>query len=278
MNVLQKIIISVLSITVALCIIIGVLYCYQKKVTAPLHPADVKVGTLPEKQPLIEEGYVQLSEVNMHYLKYGSGEQSVLLVHGNGGSAESLVSIAELMANEYTVYCIAERCQGKSSDPGVITYELMAKDVSEFIANKGLIKPYVIGHSDGGMVAIALAANYPDVPGAIVSFGANSNPSTFKFYFTAGVWMNNLFHKNKLNDLMLKEPDFTKEYLSRITAPTYIVAGEKDIMHASDVQYLSENIPGSKCTVVKNADHSGYVCDGRGYTLSKNFLDSLREE
>ncbi|MBO4538893.1 MAG: alpha/beta hydrolase, partial [Clostridia bacterium] len=74
-----------------------------------------------------EEGYEQLSEMTMHYLKFGHGEKALILIHGNGGSAYSLTNIAGYFADKYTVYCVADRCQGKSSDPGVISYELMAK-------------------------------------------------------------------------------------------------------------------------------------------------------
>ncbi len=224
-----------------------------------------------------EEGYAVLSEMTMHYIRYGNGEKSMILIHGNGGSAESLINYAWYFAKDYTVYCIADRCQGKSSDPGVISYELMAKDVYEFICQKNLDKPYIIGHSDGGMVGIALAANYPDSIGGLVSCGANSNPKTFKPKMTIWVRFSNMMKKDKLNDMMLEQPDFTEEYLARIIAPTYIMAGEYDIMYLSDVVYLHESIAGSKMTVFKGCDHSSYVHDGSVIPLAEEFFDSLKE-
>lgn len=238
----------------------------------------VDAGTLPVAAGMAEEGFEELPEMTMHYLRYGNGNRSVVLIHGNGGGAHSLVPIAEYLAEEYTVYCIADRCQGKSSDPGVISYELMAKDVFEFIQKKNLDKPFVAGHSDGGMVAIALASNYPESIDAFVSFGANSHPSKFKMSFRLGVKINNLFHKDKLNDLMLTQPDFNPEYLSRITAKALVVAGENDIMPLSDTVYIHENVKGSRIAVVAGGNHSNYVCDGRGYRLIKNFFDEIKME
>lgn len=225
-----------------------------------------------------EEGYATLSEMTMHYLRYGHGEKSMVLIHGNGGNAESLSHVARYFAEDYTVYCIADRCQGKSSDPGVISYELMAKDVYEFICQKSLDKPYVIGHSDGGMVGIALAANYPDSIGALVSVGSNSNPKTFKPKMTVWVKFGNLVKKDKLNDLMLEQPDFNEEYLARITAPTYIVAGEYDIMYLSDVVYLHEHIAGSEMSIYKSSDHSAHVANGSICVLAEKFFDTLEDE
>ena len=278
---MNKGIITLIAVGVILALtgtFIGVWFGVAKKEAEEHGLTDVKVGTLPQGAEQEEEGFEELSEMTMHYIRYGNGKKSVVLIHGNGGDAYSLTDIAKYLANDYTVYCIADRCQGKSTDPGVISYELMAKDVHEFIGKKGLRKPYVVGHSDGGMVAIALAANYPDSVGAFVSFGSNSHPSTFKMYFTIGVKFNNLFHKDKLNDLMLTQPDFNKEYLSRITAKALIVAGEYDIMHLSDTVYIHENIKDSKMVIVEGGNHSNYVRDGRGYRLVEDFFNKINKE
>ena len=81
-----------------------------------------------------------------------------------------------------------------------------------------------------------------------------------------------------MKEMILKEPDFSEEYLARISAPTYIVSGENDIMYLTDAKYLHENIADSRMTVVKGADHSSYVCDGRGYRLAADFFNDLKGE
>ncbi len=238
---------------------------------------DIEPSNLPSPvTEYVTDDYIQLSEVNMHYRVYGSGEKSIVLIHGNGGSINSLKEAAEYLANDYTVYLPESRCHGKSSDPGEISYELMAKDYKEFIEAMGLEKPIVIGHSDGGINAITLAADYPDVPGAIISTGANSHPKTFKLYFPLGVAIKNIFMPDKLNDMMLTLPDFTPEYLSRITCPAYIVGGEHDIMWISDTVYIANSIPGSDMAIVKGAGHSTYMSqDGaKAYTFITEWLNS----
>lgn len=232
----------------------------------------------PVAEPEIDD-FVQLSEVNMHYQVYGHGKKPLLLIHGNGGSVASLDEAATYLANDYTVYLTESRCHGQSSDPGEISYSLMAKDMSEFIAAMELEKPYIMGHSDGGMIAIALASEYPDVPGAIISCGSNSKPSRFKPYFTIGVAVNNLFHKDKLNDMMLTLPDFNEEYLGRITCPTYVVAGEYDIMWLSDTVYIHKAIKNSDIAIIKSASHSTYMShDGKqAYVLASDWLAKLSE-
>ncbi|MBQ4243693.1 MAG: alpha/beta fold hydrolase [Clostridia bacterium] len=235
---------------------------------------DISSLPAPVEEP-VKDDYIELSEVKMHYLVYGTGEKAVILVHGNGGSANSLKEAAQYLANDYTVYLPESRCHGKSSDPGVISYDLMAGDLNEFIEALDIEKPVIIGHSDGAINAITLAALYPDAAGAIIACGANSNPGTFKPYFPLGVRIANLFKPDKLNDMMLELPDFTPGFLSKVTCPAYIVSGQFDIMWLSDTVYIHENIKGSDMAVIKGADHSSYMShDGRQtYILAKNWLD-----
>ncbi|MBR3437975.1 MAG: alpha/beta hydrolase, partial [Clostridia bacterium] len=116
---------------------------------------DVSSLPAPVEEP-VKDDYIELSEVKMHYLVYGTGEKAVILVHGNGGSANSLKEAAQYLANDYTVYLPESRCHGKSSDPGVISYDLMAGDLNEFIEALDIDKPIIIGHSDGAINAITL--------------------------------------------------------------------------------------------------------------------------
>ena len=227
----------------------------------------------PVTEPRVD-AFVQLEDVKMHYQVYGENKPPLILIHGNGGSVKSLREAAQYLANDFTVYLPESRCHGQSSDPGVITYELMAKDFMQFIEAMGLKKPVIMGHSDGAINAIQLAADYPDVPGAIIACGANSNPDTFKPYFPFGVWVKNIFEKDKLNDLMLTLPDFTEEYLAQITCPTYVVSGQYDIMWLTDTVYLHEAIKGSDMAVIRRADHSSYMSqNGKwAYVLATDWL------
>jgi pimeloyl-ACP methyl ester carboxylesterase len=235
---------------------------------------DTSAVPAPVEEPS-EDSFIQLSQVKMHYRIYGNGKTPLVLIHGNGGSVNSLKEAASYLANDYTVYLPESRCHGQSSDPGEISYELMATDLKEFIKAMGLEKPVIMGHSDGGINAITLAAMYPDIPGAIISTGANSHPKTFKLYFPLGVAVKNLFKPDKLNDMMLTLPDFTPEYLSRITCPAYIVGGQFDIMWISDTVYIHENIKGSDMAIVKGASHSTYMSqDGKkAYVLATQWLN-----
>ncbi len=227
----------------------------------------------------IKEDDVQLSEIKMHYSVYGENGHPLILVHGNGGNQESLKEAATYLANDYTVYVIESRCHGQSSNPSVISYDLMAKDIKEFIEKMNLEKPFLVGHSDGGINALTVAYTYPDLLGGFISCGANTTPKTFKPYFTIAVKVNNIFNPDKLNDMMLTQPQITTELLSKITCPAYIVAGEFDIMWLSDSVLIHNSIKDSKIAIIKGADHSSYISqDGKqAYVLAKEFFDTIEQ-
>lgn len=98
-----------------------------------------------------------------------------------------------------------------------------------------------------------------------------------KPYFIIGVKFNNMFHHDKLNDMMLTLPDITAEMLGEITAPTYIVAGEHDIMWLSDTAYIYRKIPNSGIAIINGAGTPTYMShDGKqAYILAKGFFDTL---
>jgi len=224
-----------------------------------------------------EESDVQLSQVKMHYAVYGEEGHPLILVHGNGGSMNSLKEAALYLANDYKVYVIESRCHGQSSDPGEISYDLMAKDIKEFCEKMNLEKPYLMGHSDGGINALTVAYTYPELLGGFISCGANSVPETFKPYFPLGVRVMNIFKPDKLNDMMLTLPQMNEELLSKITCPAYIVAGEHDIMWLSDTVFIHENVKNSKVAIIKGANHSSYISqDGKqAYVLAHEFFSAL---
>ena len=221
---------------------------------------------------------IELSEITMHYAVYGDEGYPLILVHGNGGNKNSLREAAGYLASDYKVYVIESRCHGQSSDPGVISYDLMAKDIKEFIEALGLEKPYLMGHSDGGINALTVAYTYPDLLGGFISCGANTTPDTFKPYFPLGVKILDTFKPNKLNDMMLTLPQMNAELLSKITCPAYIVAGEYDIMWLSDSVFIHESIEGSKIAIIKGANHSSYISQNgkQAYTLARSFFDTLQ--
>ena len=257
---------------------LGVWQIYVRQQSKNYNLITLDTSNIPEPvSGSVIESDVELSEVKMHYAVYGDKGHDLILVHGNGGSKKSLEEAALYLANDYKVYVIESRCHGQSSDPGEISYELMAKDIKEFCDVMKLEKPYLMGHSDGGINALTVAYTYPELLGGFISCGANSVPGEFKPYFPLGVKVMNLLKPDKLNDMMLTLPDIDAQKLSKITCPASIVAGEYDIMWLSDTVFIHESIRDSKVAIIKGANHGSYISqDGKqAYVLARDFFSTL---
>ena len=273
-----KILTAVGCVALSTVIGLGVWRVYVRQASKEYNLITLDTSKLPEPvSGATKEGDIELSEMTMHYAAYGNKGHDFILVHGNGGSKKSLEEAALYLANDYKVYVIESRCHGQSSDPGVISYDLMAKDIKEFCDKMKLEKPYLMGHSDGGINALTVAYTYPDLLGGFISCGANSVPEAFKPYFPLGVRVMNMINPDKLNDMMLTLPQIDAEKLSKITCPAFIVAGEYDIMWLSDTAFIHKNVKNSRVAIIKGANHSSYISqDGKqAYVLARDFFADM---
>ena len=59
--------------------------------------------------------------------------------------------------------------------------------------------------------------------------------------------------------IMMREPDITDEILGAISVPTYVTAGEKDVIKLSHTKHIAETVPGAQLKIFPKAGHSGYI-------------------
>jgi pimeloyl-ACP methyl ester carboxylesterase len=104
------------------------------------------------------------------YEEAQGGEPPVLLVHGIGCDHTYFAPQFEhFVRRGRRVVSVDLRGHGKSDKPHQsYTMQLFTDDLAWTCEQIGLKKPVVIGHSLGGVVVLALAMRYPDVPSAIV--------------------------------------------------------------------------------------------------------------
>lgn len=101
-------------------------------------------------------------------------EPPILLVHGIACDHTHFAPQFEHFARKgHHVVAVDLRGHGRSDKPHQsYTMQLFTDDLAWMCAQLGLKKPVVIGHSMGGVVTLALALRYPDLPSAIVMVDA----------------------------------------------------------------------------------------------------------
>ncbi len=99
--------------------------------------------------------------MQLHFKESGQG-RAVILLHGLFGSSDNWHSIALRLAESFHVFALDQRNHGQSPHSVEMNYSLMADDVNEFMAARGIEKSFVIGHSMGGKTAMQFALQFPE--------------------------------------------------------------------------------------------------------------------
>ena len=117
----------------------------------------------------LKSAYVAANGTKLNYYRTGSGDQPLVLVHGITDDGLCWGSVAEALSGRFDIVMVDLRGHGKSEAPeGGYTLENLARELAGCIAELGLEKPVLLGHSLGGITSLVLAGLFPDLPRAIL--------------------------------------------------------------------------------------------------------------
>lgn len=103
---------------------------------------------------------MNIKDIDIRYIQYGSGNKDMVLLHGWGQNIEMMRPLGDLFQDEYRVTILDLPGFGQSKEPSVPwTIQDYVDLVSEFLQKLKVENPVVMGHSFGGRVAIGYAAS-----------------------------------------------------------------------------------------------------------------------
>ena len=121
---------------------------------------------------LIREG------VALYFEDAGKGTPPLLFIHELGGDCTHLAAQFDHFRRGHRVVAIDLRGHGQSSTPQQgYTIAGLAGDVAWMCYELGLYRPVLIGHGLGGIVAVACAAQHPDLAAGVVALNAPLLPT-----------------------------------------------------------------------------------------------------
>ena len=216
--------------------------------------------------------YIQLNSQIIRYEKTGEGIP-VILLHGNGGDLHTFDALSATMSANHTVYTMDSRGHGESATPKEYHYEDMASDVINLIKALDIDRPYLIGYSDGGIVALLVALREQKLIRGLVACGANLSPDGIKGKTHREIKKDYKTSGNPLAYLMLSEPNIEPASLHQIRVPAMIFAGADDCIKEKESRKIADNIPGARLTILPHEDHGSYI-EGtdRLYSYIRDFL------
>jgi Predicted hydrolases or acyltransferases (alpha/beta hydrolase superfamily) len=217
--------------------------------------------------------YHNIRGIHLYVEEYGKGAPLILL-HGNGGSIASMSSIIPYFSGKYHVIAIDSRAQGKSTDLNdSLSFEMMADDVNDLLDDMKIDSAYVIGWSDGGIVALEIATRHPEKVKKLASTGANLWPDSTAF--PASSWKEDEHYydsvknipktsaseKNSWKLFLLDwlQPHISLHDIQTIQAPSLIICGDHDIIKIEHTVQIFQNIPHAQLWVVPHSGHATFI-------------------
>ena len=93
----------------------------------------------------------------------GESSNCIIILHGLFGSLDNWFSIGKELSSGFQVHLVDLTNHGKSYHSDEHNYELMSRDVYNYIKYHQIKKPTIIGHSMGGKVAMYISINYREL-------------------------------------------------------------------------------------------------------------------
>jgi len=251
--------------------------------------------------------HIEINGANIYYNVYGGDQPNhapIVLIHGSTiDSHTDWDSIAPELARHYRVFTPDCRGHGRSNNPRMsYSFKELAEDVAAFVCAMGYERAHIIGHSNGGNVALVTLMEHPEIVQTCIPQAANAyvtrylierEPKVFDSDRVARevpAWRDEMIQlhsevngKEYWRELLwltmkeiISEPNYSPAELTRVEKPTFVIMGAEDTVNAPDehAQYIANNIPNAELWIPEKTGHNVHL-ERRDEWLAKvlNFLE-----
>ena len=126
-----------------------------------------------------QTGRTRLGEIEIEWVRTGSGERPFVLVHGFTGSRDDWADVLPALAELGPTITLDQRGHGGSTNPGrpeAYSLERLAQDLAGFLDAMGIEACDLLGHSMGGMVCLRLVLEHPERVASLVLMDTAPGP------------------------------------------------------------------------------------------------------
>ncbi len=202
--------------------------------------------------------------------------KTVVLLHGGLSSSASLLrAVGPSLAKRFELAAFDRRGHGRTADTDdPFSYDAMAEETIAFLELLDR-RVFLLGHSDGGNVALLVALRRPELLRRVALVGAN-------YHYDGLVPMTDFTPESEgFNDFALEyasrspdgiehaaavvektlrlvktEPTLTLNDLRTVSVPVLIMSGDDDVARLSHTVSMYEAIPESQLAILPGATHA----------------------
>jgi pimeloyl-ACP methyl ester carboxylesterase len=234
-----------------------------------------------------------VTRIPLHHEWHGdpdSPNPPLLLVHGGGSTiASNWGMLLPLVAPTRSVLAVELQGHGRTAaGDRPPSFEASADDVAEVLRGLGLGPVDVLGFSNGGQVALQLAARHPEAVRRVIAASAPVRRDGMVDGFWEGLERGTFDdlpapyrvadlavshdpeHARRMFELdralMLGFRDFSDELLASISAPVLVVGADRDVIRAEHFVLQASLLPDARLLIVPgtHGDYLGEVLAAAG--------------
>lgn len=228
--------------------------------------------------------FVSVGDTNLFVSEVGNPKGRVIvLLHGDLQSRLDFIPLAKHLSEDYRLIAIDTRGHGRSGiGTAPLTYRQLQDDFTVVLTTLGLQKSGIIGHSDGGIVALRLAASRAVQPEFVIAVGAHSvlpeNDPARQIYQTITLekWRAMFGSQISVYNTENPNPDFGKLFtaatqmwlgcdesaypgasVKNMRCPLLVVHGDDDMLVSRQQAFdLTEQVKGARLLNLPFAKHT----------------------
>ena len=232
--------------------------------------------------------FLKINELNLFYETFGEARPSgtpIVLIHGSTDTGAGWGLVPALLAQKFFVIVPDCRGHGRSSNPQqTYSFSEMAADTAGLVRALGFERAHIIGHSNGGNVALLTLMEHPDVVQTAVIQAGNAyvsqdlidkEPAYFdpeRVMREEPEWLSQMqaahspthgpeYWRTLLKmtcEEILSGPNYTPDDLADVERPVLIIQGAQDRANApgEHAQYMHAHLPLAECWIPENTGHN----------------------
>jgi pimeloyl-ACP methyl ester carboxylesterase len=227
--------------------------------------------------------FTYVADLQMFYNEYGNADAPpLLLIHGSGGTgASEWKSVADSLAKNFRVLAPDCRGHGQTRDPrNEYTFALLADDMAEFLRALHVAPAFVVGHSNGGNVALVLTVAHPDVVKKSVIMAGNAYVSDDLLKYGQSKWSERISERwgKELAELhdpanfpgywrelmdrtgyeIARAPNYSPDDLRQVKTPVFVIQGANDAVNAPShhAEFMAEHLANAQLWLAPDTGHS----------------------
>lgn len=221
----------------------------------------------------------------IYYAVRGSGPTLVFL-HGGGDSGEhSFIRQLDVFAEYHHIVAPDQVGQGRTPDvPGPLSYTAMMEDTAELLRKLKLRQVDVVGFSDGGILALMLAARHPEMVRRLVISGVNISPEGLRPEDLEELRASQIPKPKTIDEKLARlwltsptEEELNLALLSKITQPVLVISGDRDAITLEHTLKIFNALPDAELCVLPGTDHATFSSRSEWLNpIMSAFLDRVR--